>query len=91
MVDSEELETVVRTGGLNGFGLSSVMRISSGLVISLILMPSGLSTCVGSSEDKDNCSVVDWILSNVGRIVVKEITLGGTFEVERRPEDSVER
>lgn len=34
---------VVDLVGLNAFGLSSVMRISSGLVISLILMPSGLS------------------------------------------------
>lgn len=34
---------VVDLNGLNGFGLSSVIRISSGLVISFILIPNGLS------------------------------------------------
>lgn len=34
---------VVDLNGLNGFGLSSVILISSGFVISLILMPSGFS------------------------------------------------
>lgn len=34
---------VVDLVGLNAFGLSSVIRISSGFVISLILMPNGLS------------------------------------------------
>lgn len=34
---------VVDLVGLNAFGLSSVIRISSGFVISLILMPNGFS------------------------------------------------
>lgn len=41
---------VVDLNGLYGFGLSSVILISSGLVISLIVMPSGfpLASCMSS-------------------------------------------
>lgn len=50
-----------RAGGLKGaFGLSSVMRISSGLVISLILMPNGLSgSTVLSTTDEVEEAIAD--------------------------------
>lgn len=71
---------VVDLVGLNAFGLSSVIRISSGLVISLILIPSGFSFA--------NCRFLSFFDKSLLIVVVDNEMITSFLDVDLFASDS---